>query len=354
MYIVFPMMGLRKSGGIRVLVEIANGLAKRGHRVRLLVSRFSDEYGFPLDPNIEIKHPKTKMGVLRELWWLMRNIPRDANVVVANFYLTAYPTAVATCLFQPIGYYLIQGYEPSFVSNPDRRYPNVQRIFARGSYYLPLSQITISNWLKDTLGEIIGRDVEVINDGVNTTVFSPNLAAKNRDANVIMALGSNALHKGFVDFLEAIQILVKQMPDLQLLIATQDKELVIDLPIPTEIIYPADDEELAMCYRRADVFVFPSLREGFGLPPLEAMACGTPVVTTNCGGVLDYAEDNVNCLITPVNDAQSMAEAIRNVVNDKNLSERLSKAGRETALRFSWNVMVDKFENLLTEKKDTD
>jgi glycosyltransferase involved in cell wall biosynthesis len=184
---------------------------------------------------------------------------------------------------------------------------------------------------------------------VDTTVFSPHLATKERyDARTVISLGRKDPNKRFADLLEAVRILNRQFSDLRLLIATQDRELVVNAPVSTEIVCPADDEELARYYRRADVFALPSLQEGFGLPPLEAMACGVPVVTTDCGGVSDFAEDGINCLVVPVKDPQTMAEAMRRILDDRDLAKRFSEAGRKTACQFTWDRMVDKFESLLT------
>lgn len=349
MRVVFPLIGLPKSGGIRVLVELVNGLVERGHQVHVLLTRPSKDSTFPLDEKVDVKRSSAEKSVLEELWWLVRNAPRDADAVVASYYLTAYPTAIVTSLYRQKGYYYVQGYEPDFfVFGRDRKVPLVQRMLAWISYHLPLYQVTTSAWLQGVLRNMTGQDAVVVNVGVNTAVFFPRfIAREQKNIRTIMCLGKKDPNKGFAYFLEAISILDRQFPDLRLLIATQDRELVVNTSIPAKVVHPADDEELARYYGQADVFVFPSLQEGFGLPPLEAMACGTPVVTTDCGGVSDFAEDGVNCLIVPVKDPQAMAEAMRRMLDDRDLAERLSKAGRKTACRFTWDVMVDKFESLL-------
>ena len=349
MHIVFPMMGLSKSGGIRVIVQLANGMVKRGHSVTILLSRSTKKASFPLDKLVHIKQSNTNKNVLGEIWWLTRNIPNDADILVATYYLSSYPTAIASLIGNKKGCYFIQDYEPDFFDNgSNRKCSAIQRVMARISYNLPLYKITISSWLQDVLHEKTMQDAAVINDGVDTTIFSPCYAEKKlKEVRTIMCLGRKDKRKGFTYLVDALRILGGQI-NLRLLIVTQDKDFVVNSSIPTEIVCPAGDEELANCYRRADVFAFPSLREGFGLPPLEAMACGTPVVTTDCGGVLDYAEYGINCLIVPVKDTEAMAEAIRKITYDNKLAKRLSTAGRETACRFTWDEMVDKFENFLS------
>lgn len=354
MHIVFPLMGLSKSGGDRVIVQIANGLARRGHVVTLLLSRPVQKPSFPLEALVNIKQPTTKKNLFTEMFWLTNNVPADADVVVGNFYPTSYPATIATLIGKRKGFYFIQGYEPDFfINSPSRKFPILQRILARISYNLPLHKITISSWLRNTLLDKTGHNCAIVNDGVDTIVFSPfGGNQKSKDVNTIMCLGKNDNNKGFGYLLDALHILKNSRNNLHLLVVTQEKNLVVNSPVPTEIVTPVDDKELAACYNRADVFVFPSLREGFGLPPLEAMACGTPVVTTDCGGVLDYAENGINCLIVPPKDPEAMAQAIQKILCDNELAARFCAAGRQTAYRFTLDEMVNKFEKLLVESVD--
>jgi glycosyltransferase involved in cell wall biosynthesis len=78
------------------------------------------------------------------------------------------------------------------------------------------------------------------------------------------------------------------------------------------------------------------------------MACATPVVLVDSGGVRDYAVDGVNCLLTPPQDAPALANAMARVLADHELAQRLSHAGPATAARYDWERLTDRFEaNLL-------
>ena len=88
-------------------------------------------------------------------------------------------------------------------------------------------------------------------------------------------------------------------------------------------------------FLRADVFVLPTLCEGFALAHLEAMACGVPVVTTpNCGSVV---RDGVDGFIVPIRDAEALAEKIELLVTDRELRTRLGHNARERAREFTWD-----------------
>jgi glycosyltransferase involved in cell wall biosynthesis len=98
------------------------------------------------------------------------------------------------------------------------------------------------------------------------------------------------------------------------------------------------EETLAVMYRLAGVFVFPSLYEGFGLPPLEAMASGTPVVTSNVSSLPEVAGDAA--LLADPYDPAAIADAIYRVLTDESLRRDLRHKGLARAHQFSWEASV--------------
>ncbi len=98
------------------------------------------------------------------------------------------------------------------------------------------------------------------------------------------------------------------------------------------------DDTLAALYRLATVFVFPSLYEGFGLPPLEAMASGTPVVTSNRSSLPEVVGDAA-VLVDPYS-ASSIADGIQQVLSDASLRQTLAARGLARAKDFSWEASI--------------
>jgi glycosyltransferase involved in cell wall biosynthesis len=94
------------------------------------------------------------------------------------------------------------------------------------------------------------------------------------------------------------------------------------------------DDDLVALYNAADLFVSPSLFEGFGLPPLEAMACGTPVVTSNTTSLPEVVGDAA-LMVDPL-DVEALAGAMNAVLADEALRARLSQWGLARAAAFSW------------------
>jgi glycosyltransferase involved in cell wall biosynthesis len=104
------------------------------------------------------------------------------------------------------------------------------------------------------------------------------------------------------------------------------------------------EETLAVMYRLAGVFVFPSLYEGFGLPPLEAMASGTPVVTSNVSSLPEVAGDAA--LLADPHDPSAIADAIYQVLTDPALRSELRRRGLARARQFSWETSARRVHDI--------
>ncbi len=107
------------------------------------------------------------------------------------------------------------------------------------------------------------------------------------------------------------------------------------------------DEELRALYSSCRVFVYPSLYEGFGLPPLEAMACGAPVVASRIASIAETTGDAAR-LVEPTN-GNALAQSILSVLENKEERERLSVAGLKRAAEFSWKLTAERTREVYTE-----
>ena len=111
----------------------------------------------------------------------------------------------------------------------------------------------------------------------------------------------------------------------------------------------APHHELAAQYRTADIYLHASLLEGLSRAQTEAMAAALPIVTTRCGAAIDFLVDEESCLLVPMRDSQALAEAIRRVLDDRALRERLGRAAhtiatRDMDLRRTLDYLVDTYE----------
>jgi len=114
-------------------------------------------------------------------------------------------------------------------------------------------------------------------------------------------------------------------------------QLVRKLELDETVVFSGfvSDEELSALYRSAALFCYPSFDEGFGLPVLEAMACGCPVVTSGIPAIREVGGE-VPIYIDP-KSIQSIASALREVAENRHSRENMARRGIERAKRFSWD-----------------
>jgi glycosyltransferase involved in cell wall biosynthesis len=159
----------------------------------------------------------------------------------------------------------------------------------------------------------------------------------------VLYLGSVEKRKNLSTLLRAYAHLRRlvQVPKLVIVGAKRHRsagieEILQELALVEHVLFPGyvPDEDLPALYSGADLFVFPSLYEGFGLPPLEAMACGTPVVTSNVSSLPEVVGDAA-ITVTPY-DVEALAEAMRRVLTDADLRAELREKGLARAKQFTW------------------
>lgn len=164
----------------------------------------------------------------------------------------------------------------------------------------------------------------------------------------VLALGTVEPRKGLPGLVRAFDAVVAQVPEAKLVVAGPDgwgadalSEAIAASPagdrvVRTGWVSPGDRAALL---RGASVLAFPSVYEGFGLPPLEAMSVGTPVVTTDAGALRDTCAEGA--AVVPVGDVEALAAALVRVLTDEAEADRLRHQGRAWVSRFDWDATVD-------------
>jgi len=213
--------------------------------------------------------------------------------------------------------------------------------------------ITPSRFTKEDLlnyYKIDSKKVSVIYEGVNQL----NQKIRNKKLeikNYLLYVGSAYPHNNLEKLIEALKILrtKNNQTNLDLVIAGKidffanrlQKQIGVNFPelLPhIKFFGVADDDELALLYQNAALYVFPSLYEGFGLPPLEAMSFGLPVVAAEATSIPEICEDAA--IYFDPNDATDMADKINQVLIDQKLQADLREKGLALIKKYSWEQMA--------------
>jgi glycosyltransferase involved in cell wall biosynthesis len=215
--------------------------------------------------------------------------------------------------------------------------------------------VAISNSTRDDLIEIMHvppTKIRVIYCGVNSSFRSINdgdVLERVRmkyglPKDFLLFVGLFSPRKNIAGILKSFAILKNKFKIPHHLVIVGEKgwryksdlELVNKLGLGKSVLFPGfiKEDDLTAVYNIADVFVFPSLYEGFGLPVLEAMACGTPVVTSNISSLPEVV-GSAGILVNP-HDHEEIASAIYRLLTDKKLSSRFTKEGLERSSHFTW------------------
>jgi len=170
----------------------------------------------------------------------------------------------------------------------------------------------------------------------------------------ILGLGTLQPRKNFTRLIEAFASMqVGKYASLHLAIAGGKGWLyeeifatVERLGLEEKVVFPGfvADEHLPALYNLADLFAFPSLYEGFGLPPLEALACGTPVVTSDASSLPEVVGQAG--LMVKATDVEALAQAMQRVLEDNALREEMIARGLQQAKKFTWEKAAAKLLSL--------
>ena len=351
----FILSSLWLSGGVQLIIEYANRLTLRGHRVHLIApsDTLDAEIADQLHPDVHIhlsraarEKGRQPVQMARLAWSLAAAIP-PSDIVVSTHTPTTVSGWIASRLLrrgQPV--WLFLDYREMFADRPMEQW-----LMRHALLWHKLAMVISDSSRRELLSYTKGQ-VEVIGVGLNHPELLQPLASVQRPSALgkrpILFVGDERPRKGLSDFLRAAEIVHQRHRDILLWIVCK-YDCQIDSTVPHEVIHRPARAELAQLYASCDLFVSASWREGLGLPPLEAMACGAPVVLTDSGGAREYARHQHNCLLVPPRVPQALAAAMVQVLTDSALAERLRRQGPITAGRFTWDRAIDLLESALTK-----
>jgi glycosyltransferase involved in cell wall biosynthesis len=351
-------------GGERHLADLANGLARRGHDVYAALvpsSPLQSELsGLPAQNIIELplRNSLDVTSALKLAQFVRRN-----QIEILHAHLARdYPLAAFTA----------------------RRAGGARVVLTRHVLF-PLKKIhrltlrrvarviAVSQAVADRLrgqrifdeGKIVvihnGIDIEKFSRALNGGASAESGRGEKQERLRVGTIGHLAPIKGLDDFIRAAEIINSQRDDVDLIIAGEDKsrtgenrssleKLIRDLGLEGRVRLLGWIDDVAKLLPTFDIFVSPARSEPFGLSIVEAMAAGVPVIATMSEGAQEIIDADKTGLLVPIGDAEALADAIRELLDDWNMRAQLAtNALRVASERFSLDRMIAKTEQVYWE-----
>ena len=196
--------------------------------------------------------------------------------------------------------------------------------------------ITISHFAKARMVTSLGLDpdrIQVAHLGVDTSRYTPHLGSRE---NFVLYPARGWPHKNHERLIEAMRIARRHLPELRLVLTGGGLDGLGELPAWVDRRGLVEQHELLRLYQTASALVFPSLYEGFGLPPLEAMASGCPVAASNAGSLPEVVGDAA--VQFDPSDPEAIAAGIVEAVRR---GDALAQAGLQHVKKFTWEKCGD-------------
>jgi glycosyltransferase-like protein len=357
---------LRPRGGVVHALEISDALAARGHEIELIALGPPGEGFFrepsvpsrivryqpsdaPFDERIMAMLAAYRDGLAEPLAERRFDLIHSQDCLSANAALELRDAGIVPHVIRTV-HHVDDFTSPSLVECQDR------------SILRPDALLCVSEPWIDRLADQFGAHAELVANGVDTRRYRPARDAADRgrcrdafglgDRFAVLAIGGIEPRKGSLTLLEGFARLRALAPELDPLLVVAGGATLFDyrhevdrfhtrlgelgLEDSVSVLGSLPDQKIESLYRAADVFAFPSTKEGFGLAALEALASGLPVVASELDEFAAYLSDGDSALLVPVGDGDALGAAMAQLGRDPGLRENLRAGGLRVAGEFTW------------------
>ena len=352
MRITFILPGFIKipMGGVKIVHEYANRLVDRGHVVTLIypieldINHFSislkkifrNTYDKLTKVNNELYYnPNPSVNVLVVKKIISKYIP-EGDAIIAVGWQTAERVSELPEIHGK-KFYLLQSFETYF--------RNRKKILK--TYHLTMQKIAISQWIIDELKKLGESGYGPLGNAINIDEFFI-ISPKGKRPYHIMMLYHHHKIKGAKDGLKVIKSVKMSIPNLKAILIAPRKP-IHKIPSWIKVVIRPSVEELLNLYNSSKIFLHTSHWEGWGLPVMEAMACGCAVVAAGNRGVKEYLMHKHNTLLSPIGDIESLSNNVLLILRDLELRQKLIENGISFVKTYSWENIINQLENIICQ-----
>jgi glycosyltransferase involved in cell wall biosynthesis len=337
--------------------NIAKFLGKRGHEVHVITSL---DNPFPKNETLEnfcihrITFKKVRViGVILFWFQILYKIKKINPDIVHIQALTISLPGLVSKIFLKKPY--IVWARGSDVYLPDKFTKLISKVVLKNASYI----IALNEDMKRKINTIYKREnIIVVPNGIELEKFKDIYPQKqDNKIKTIIFVGTLRPVKGVEYLIKAMSIIHEKLPDTNLLIVGDgpDREKLetlaqeLDLQGCTCFAGNVSNEKIPEYMAKADLFVLPSLSEGFPLVILEAMASGLPIVTTNIGGLPDIVKNGENGFLVEPKNPEALADKIMLLLSNKKSCKKISIINKTTIRDYSWSKIAEKLEKVYKE-----
>ena len=233
--------------------------------------------------------------------------------------------------------------------------------------HLPLQadKITaLTEWEKTAITKlsIDSKKINVVPNGVDLEKYSKGRSDYFKklgiSGKILLFVGQPTKRKGWKHFLDAMPSILKKFPDAKAVFIgySRNKELENyskSMGLEKSVVFLGylPEEKKIDAFKSSDVFVFPTLYEGFGIVFLEAMASGLPIVTTDSAGNKEIIENNRNGILTGAKNSLEIAEAVIKLLESRALRAKISQANKRKVLDYEWKKVAEMYLGIYEDVK---
>lgn len=231
----------------------------------------------------------------------------------------------------------------------------IQRLFVKLMLVKASLVLALSEDMKKCMKQILDREIIVLPNGINVNEIQKTIAQvpeKRFGKKQLLFVGNVRPVKGVEYLMNAMQLVVEEEPEARLVIVGRYplgflQKIPKNVREKTTLTGFVDHDKIPMYMKGSDVFVLPSLSEGFPNVLLEAMAAGLPIVATNVGGIPEIISNGENGFLTQPRSSKQLTEKILLLLKDEGLRKRISKNNLLKVRKYDLNRIISRLERYM-------